>query len=455
MQSSNSDSVKFLLEAPIVGMLVKLAIPNSIAVITMTSIILSDAKFVGQLGTTALASLAVVFPFQSLLQMMSAGAIGGGVASSLARALGAGDTEKAEEAAWHSLLIMVVMAAIYTSVLGIFCRPIFSILGARGEVLDGSVTYARVLFGAAFMGWLFFVGSSWLRAIGQIFLLSKIVIISSISQIILSGSFTLGWGPFPATGISGPAVATVVCHSVAGGYMVYVMTGNKLDIKLRPYKFNIGAVRDIMKVGGIGLINSTSIALSVVVVTWVIGRYGDEALAGYGLGSRLEIILTPIAFGIGSIVTIAVGANFGAKQFVRARKIAWMGCAATFVITSIIGLGSAIEPGLWLDRFTSDPEVYKHGALYFVIAGPFYGFFGGGQALYFANQGTGHMVIPVLISLARLILVCSVGILSVLLLWDLSVIFWGVGIGLVVIGTGLSLNMFGPVWQPKAPLVGK
>ena len=112
MQSSNSDSVKFLLEASIVGMLVKLAIPNSIAIITMTSIILSDAKFVGQLGTTALASLAVVFPFQSLLQMMSAGAIGGGVASSLSRALGAGDKEKAEEAAWHSLLIMVVMAGI-------------------------------------------------------------------------------------------------------------------------------------------------------------------------------------------------------------------------------------------------------------------------------------------------------------------------------------------------------
>ena len=107
MQNSSSDRVKFLLEAPIIGMLLKLAIPNSIAVITMTSIMLADARFVAQLGTTALASLAVVFPFQSLLQMMAAGAIGGGVTSSVARALGSGDREKAQEAAWHSLIIIL------------------------------------------------------------------------------------------------------------------------------------------------------------------------------------------------------------------------------------------------------------------------------------------------------------------------------------------------------------
>ena len=93
MQNSSSDRVKFLLEAPIIGMLLKLAIPNSIAVITMTSIMLADARFVAQLGTTALASLAVVFPFQSLLQMMAAGAIGGWGTSSVAMALGAGDRE--------------------------------------------------------------------------------------------------------------------------------------------------------------------------------------------------------------------------------------------------------------------------------------------------------------------------------------------------------------------------
>ena len=290
---------------------------------------------------------------------------------------------------------------------------------------------------------------SWLRAIGQISFLSTIVIISSISQIVMSGAFTLGWGPFPSMGISGPPIATVLSQTVAGSYIIYVMTGRKMEIRLRPYKFNIHAINDIMKVGGIGLINSTSIASTLVIVTWVIGRYGDAALAGYGLGSRLEIILTPIAFGVGGILTTVVGANFGARQFIRARNVAWLGCAVTFVITTIIGVMSAIEPGLWLDRFTSDPEVYKYGALYLAIAGPFYGFFGGGQTLYFANQGTGKMVVPVLISFARLLLVCAVGIMCVIFEWNLSVIFWAVGIGLLIIGTGLSLNMFGPVWKPK------
>ena len=449
MRSSSSDRVKFLLKAPIGKIFLKLAIPNSVAVITMTSITLTDARFVGGLGTTGLASLAIVFPFQALLQMMSAGAIGGGVASSISRALGAGDKEKAQEAAWHSLMIMLVMASIYTIVLGVFCRPVFSILGATEEVLIGAINYSQILFGAAFIGWLYFVGSSWLRAIGQISLLSTIVIVSSISQILLSGVLTLGWGPFPSIGISGPAVATVVCQLIAGAYIVYVMTGNKVEIRLTPYRFNIHAINDIMKVGGIGLINSISIASTVVIVTWVIGRVGNEALAGYGLGSRLEIILTPIAFGIGSIVTIAVGANFGAKQFSRAKNIAWLGCLVTFVITATIGIASGIEPTLWLDRFTSDSEVYRYGALYLSIAGPFYGFFGGGQTLYFANQGTGKMVIPVLISSCRLLVVCIVGILCVVFSWDLSVIFWAVGIGLLIIGAGQGLNMFGPAWNSK------
>jgi len=91
-------------------MLFRLAIPNVAAIITMTAIMLADASFVGKLGTTELASLALVFPFQSLMQMMGAGAIGGGIASSVARALGSNDSHRAEEAAWHGLIIIIVMS---------------------------------------------------------------------------------------------------------------------------------------------------------------------------------------------------------------------------------------------------------------------------------------------------------------------------------------------------------
>ena len=449
MKPGHSPQMQLLLEAPVVSMLFRLALPNLVAVTTMTCISFADARYVGQLGTTALASLAVVFPFQSLMQMMAAGAIGGGLTSSVARALGSGNRLKAEEAAWHGLIIIGVMSFLYTLALGVFCRPLFSVLGATEEVLEGSVIYSRILFGGAFVGWLFFLLSALLRSIGEIPLVSRILITSSLVQIMLSGALTLGWGPFPSIGISGPASATLLCHATAGAYMLATIIRGKVSIRLMPYSFNMRAINDIMKVGGIGLLNSTAIAFTIVIVTGLVGRYGTEALAGYGLGSRLEIMLIPIAFGIGGVLTAAVGANFGAGKYNRARNIAWIGFAATFVATGIIGIIATAEPSLWLDRFTTDPKVYSYGALYLSFAALFYGLFGGGQTLYFASQGTGRMLIPVIVSISRLLLVATVGMLSVKYSWDISVIFGTVGVGLAIIGVGNAANMFGPIWQQK------
>ena len=136
-----------------------------------------------------------------------------------------------------------------------------------------------------------------------------------------------------------------------------------------------------MKVGGLGLLNSLCIAMTVVVVTGFVGRYGTTALAGYGLGARLELMLVPMAFGIGGALTVTVGVNVGAGQFARARRFAWVGAGVTMIGTGAIGLVAALMPHIWLDMFTADPDAYAFGVKYLVIAGPFYGVFGAGQAL--------------------------------------------------------------------------
>ena len=178
----------------------------------MTAIIIADASYIGRLGTVELASLALVFPFQSLMQMMAAGAIGGGITSSVSRALGRNRQTEAEEAAWHGFLIVIMMSVLYTIILGIFCGPVLSLFDASNEVVEGAIIYSRILFGAAAVGWVFFFLCSILRAIGEILLLSRIIIVSSLVQIILSGALTLGLGPLPSLGIAGPALAMVFCH---------------------------------------------------------------------------------------------------------------------------------------------------------------------------------------------------------------------------------------------------
>jgi putative MATE family efflux protein len=391
----------------------------------------------------------LVFPFQTLMQMMAGGAIGGGVTSAVARALGGSDVPKAERVAWHAAVIALAMSMFFVLVLGLFSTPLFTLLGGEGEALDGAVAYARIAFGGAAVIWLLFVLSAVLRGTGDTVTPARAITVASIAQVALSGALTLGWGGLPALGIIGPAIALIICHGVAVLYLSAHLLNSGARVRLRPHRLKWSAVKDIMEVGGIGLVNSAFMAMNVIFVTGFIGRYGTEALAGYGLVARLELMLVPIAFGVGAALTAAVGANVGAGQFARARRIAWTGSAVTLVLTGTIGITVALIPSLWLDLFTESAGAYRIGALYLGIAAPFYGLFGAGQALYFASQGTGRMLWPVAATGVRFLVVVSLGALAVSYGWDVSAVFWAVAAGLTIMGIGQALSLFGPGWRPK------
>ena len=208
--------------------------------------------------------------------------------------------------------------------------------------------------------------------------------------------------------------------------------------------------RDILKVGLLGCGNSVVNIGTVLIVTRLVAELGAEALAGYGLGSRLELLIVPLAFGIGGTLTTSVGANFGARQFGRARRIAWTGAVIAGGVTGAIGLAAALWPALWLDRFTADAAAYTFGAQYLHIAGPFYGFFGLGMALYFAAQGTGNMVLPVTAGAIRLAVAGGGGAIAVLWLGGGPASLYAcVAAGLFCFGALVAASLFGRIWNPR------
>jgi Na+-driven multidrug efflux pump len=295
--------------------------------------------------------------------------------------------------------------------------------------LEGAGLYARISFGGAVVTWAIFTLSAVLRGTGDTATPARAMIGGCIAQISLSGALTLGWGPFPALGIAGPAVAMIACQGCMALYLALYVARGGAGIRLRSQPVRRGPLVDIMKVGGMGLLNSMTIAVTIVAVTGIV-RYGIEALAGYGLGSRLELMLVPIAFGIGAALTAAVGVNVGAGQFSRARRIAWTGAGVTFVVSGAIGIVAALFPHLWLYWFTADPAAYAFGVQYLGIVAPFYGIFAGGQALYFASQGTGRMFLPVTVGIVRFIVVVAVGGAALAFSWPLDIVFAGVRAGL-------------------------
>jgi putative MATE family efflux protein len=447
LSKSPTLGIQHLLDAPIARVLWRLATPNVLAVAMMTAVTFADAWFVGQLGTAALASLALAFPFLTLMQMMAGGSIGGGTTSAVARAFGAGAIERAESIAWHSVLLALAMSGLYMIVLGLFARPIFQLLGGEGAALAGAVSYARVAFGGAAATWFVWVISAIHRGTGDTATPARAIAIASAAQILMSGALTLGWFGLPALGVAGTAAALVICQGFAAAYLVMYLVRGKGRLRLRPQTLRWQPIGDIMRVGGLGLINSICMAMTVVVVTGFVGRYGTEALAGYGLGARLELMLVPLAFGVGAALTAAVGVNVGAGQFARARRIAWAGAGVTLALTGLMGVCVALIPSLWIDLFTADPKAYEFGVRYLIIAAPFYGLFGAGQALYFASQGTGRMILPVAVTIIRFLTVAALGALAIAFGWNITVLFIAVAVGLTIMGVGQALCILGPGWR--------
>ena len=311
-----SARTRMLLDGPVGPTLWRLSAPNIVVAFAQTLATIADAWFVGQLGVAPLAALALVFPVQSLMQMMSAGAMGGGVSSAVARALGSGNRVRAEAITLHALLIAAGMAALFTIVFGVFGRPLFVLLGGRGEALDGAVAYSGVMFGGAVVIWLTNTLASLIRGSGNTFIPGMVMTVTCGLNVGLSGALTLGrWG-CPQLGVVGPAVAYVIASMAAGLVMLAWLASNHGGVRLKlagvPLASDIFG--DILKVGAVACGNALLTIATIIIVTGLVGRYGTAALAGYGLGSRLEIMLIAISFGVGGAMVAMVGANRGARS---------------------------------------------------------------------------------------------------------------------------------------------
>jgi len=174
--------------------------------------------------------------------------------------------------------------------------------------------------------------------------------------------------------------------------------------------------------------------LTAVILTGFVARFGTAALAGYGIGVRLELLQVPIVFAIAQALVVMVGTNIGAGQAARAKKIAWTGTAASALVCLAIGWSVAAYPPIWIHIFSNDDAVIEIGTLYMRIVAPFYPLFGAGLALYFASQGAGQMLMPMLANTARLVLVATGGAVVMQLAGPLWALFAVIALGLSVVG---------------------
>jgi len=438
---------RLLLQGPIVPTLFRMAWPNVLIMFAQAATGLIETYWVGYLGTDALAGMALVFPGVMLMQMFSAGAMGGGISSAIARALGAGKREQADALVLHALVINLAIGAAFSATVLLFGRPLYRLLGGEGASLEAALIYSNIVFGGIVLLWLMNALASVIRGTGNMLVPALVICAGAIALVPLSPLLIFGFGPVPAMGIAGGGLALVL-YNLFGALVLgwYVLSGRNIArFALAPLRWAMA--REILRVGAVAGVSTVQTNVTVAATTALVGlAAGPAAVAGFGTAARLEYLLVPLVFGIGGPLVAMVGTNVGAGNRERALRVAWTGAALAFVLCEAIGVAAALFPAAWLGLFGDDPQMIAAGSAYLRAVGPFYGFFGFGLALYFASQGAGRLIWPLAAGFARMVVAIGGGWLALWLTGSLAAMFIAVWWALAVYGAGVSGAVWAGVW---------
>ncbi len=420
-----------------------LAAPTALGSILQAAAQLAEMWLAARQGTAALAGWAVVLPFALLMQMMSAGAMGGGVVSAIARALGGGRRDEASALVLHAAWIALAGGLLFALPLALAPRTILGLIGGA-EAAEGAAVYAMWLFGlGAVPVWLMNTLASVLRGGGRHALAARVLVVA--------------WGAYPVLGwllaeplgmgLAGLGAALGVVFWIAALVLALAVlrggAGFLPNLALRPSGTMFWR---ILKVGLVACGLATLSNLTTIFVTAQLASRGPAVVAGYGISARLEFLIIPLAFSIGSALTALVGRAVGAGDWAEARRIAWTGAGMAFAFAGSIGLVVGLFPVQFARAFTDDPAVVEIAARALGIIGPAYGGFGLGMALYFASLGAGRLRWPTVAAVARLGFAVGAG-------WVLAQFFGleghfvGVALGLTAYGAVLATSIRPSVWR--------
>jgi Na+-driven multidrug efflux pump len=334
------------------------------------------------------------------------------------------------------MVISLFLGMAFTTGLLLGGDALYRALGGSGGSLEAALTYSNIVFAGAVLLWVFNTLASILRGTGNMIVPAIVICAGTVFLVPLSPCLIFGWGPFPRLGVAGGGVAMVLYYAIGTIVLAaYLWSGRSVvRPKLRGVHLRWPLFREILRVGVVAALVTVQNNLTVLATTGLVGAFGPAAIAGYGVGTRLEYLLVPLVFGLGAPLVALVGTNIGAGSRKRALQVAWTGAVFGFVVCEAIGVAAAVFPRAWLSLFGNDEEMIAAGSAYLRAVGPFYGFFGLGLTLYFSSQGAGRLWWPLCAGLMRLAIAVIGAWLMLRLTGRLPYMFLALGLGLAVYG---------------------
>ena len=378
--------------------------PVLFGIFTMMLQTFVDAWFIGQVGDRELAALGFAFPIIMVISSVAIG-LGAGTSSVVARAIGAHDHRRARRLTTDSLILSFIITTIL-SVIGLSTIwPLFRLMGAPDDMIPLIGGYMTILYVGIPFVVVGMVGMASMRATGDTRLPSMLMVLAAVINMILDPILIFGFGPIPAMSLNGAALAALLARASIFAGTIFLMR-RRLDM-LTFNKPELAELKkswaDILHVGIPAAATNVIIPIATGVVTAMLARYGPEAVAGFGVASRIESLTLVMFYALSATIGPFVGQNIAARKSGRiyqALKLCAVFCIGTgLIIAGMLAAMSSFLPGL----FSDNSDVTESARLFLLIAPISYGAYGVVMVMNASFNGMGKPLPAVVISAARMI----------------------------------------------------
>jgi putative MATE family efflux protein len=379
--------------------LFKLAWPLVAGNLLQTAYNLADMFWVGRVGADSVAAVSLMFPTAWMFVSAAMGLTAAANAV-VSQHIGAGNERAAERAVGQTILLAVVVAVVLATVGYLGREPLVALIGAEGRVFDLAVEYIEVIFLTIPLTFLFFVFRAVLRAAGDTRTAMWLVAVSAGLNIVIDPVLILGWGPAPAMGVRGAALATLGSRFVAAAVGIYILLDGGWGIRFRVRDLvpDPAVIRRLVDVGYPATFDGLTRSIAAVVFAGLVARFGPAATAAYGIGLRYMSVSWTVSGALGQAVATGVGQNLGARTPGRASEVTWKGTGATMVGLFAIGAVLFAFPAAAMGIFIDDAAVVAEGVGFLRVLSPALAFFGGLMVIQGAFRGAGDTRVAFVLS---------------------------------------------------------
>ncbi|MDF9745268.1 MATE family efflux transporter [Natrinema salsiterrestre] len=428
--------------------LLHLAWPLVLGNLLQTVYNLADMFWVGRVSSDAVAAVSLMFPLSWLFVSTAMGITAATIAL-VSQYVGAGDDRTADRVVAQTILLTLSVSSVL-AVLGYAARrPLLTLIGARGQVFVEALAYIEVIFLALPFTFLFFAFRASLQGAGDTKTAMWLVFVSAGLNVVFDPFLVLGWGPFPAMGTRGAAIATFFSRGLATAAGIAILLDGGFGVRLRPgdLKPDLELLKRLVDVGYPATFDGWARSFAAVAMAGFVARFGAAPTAAYGIGIRLMSVTWAVAGAVGQATATGVGQNLGAKTPERAAAVARTATAATMVFIFAVAAVLFAFPAGAMRIFVTDPAVVTEGIVFLRITAPFWALFAGVMVIQGAFRGAGNtreaMVLSILsrwvfriplvvvLAFSWSVTIPGTGVTVAALEWGIEGIWWAFAVGMI------------------------